>query len=323
MVIFMIGIFKIDSADIINEIQSETLELCLIPSNRIKYKLSEIDIIKQLINQNVEVHEYVDPKEIIREYFQSLPPIIQQLITFNKFPIQNKLDLIRYCKAYLAQTLSNPLFTSTGAFLTYDFFQNIPTLGKAYTTTTETSKGIQFNNSAILYTFANDYELSLQNDFSMSEQFYFDKSNKNIFVITLYKNRTNYIRTFFSSDRQKMVIQQLNGQSVVGTQTIIENSLYQIDLDNNSSRKIITVYIKNLQSQVSETLQLTYTTDTWTFNQVSIGGFFSGTTGQAQITGGMTLKKFGISKNTRLIPNDYLNNANTLMYIDYDLQKQL
>lgn len=323
MVIFMIGIFKIDSADIINEIQTDTLELCLIPSNRIKYKLSEIDIIKQLINQNVEVHEYVDPKEIIREYFQSLPPIIQQLITFNKFPIQNKLDLIRYCKAYLAQTLSNPLYAATGAVLTYDFFQNIPTFGKAYTTTTETSKGIQFNNSAILYTFANNYELSLQNNFSMSEQIYFDELNKNIFAITLYKDRTNYIRTFFSNAQKKIVLQQINGKTEIGTQTINENSLYQIDLDNNASAKIITVYIKNLQSQVSETLQITYTTDTWTFNQVSIGGFFSSRSGESQITGGITLKKFGISKNTRLIPTDYLNNANTLMYIDYDLQKQL
>lgn len=319
----MIGIFKIDSADIINEFQSDTVALCLIPSSRIKYKLSEIGIIKQLINQNIEVHEYIDPEEIISEYIKSLPIIIQNLIKFNKFQIQNKLDLIRYCKAYQEHTLKNPLFTATGAFLTYDFFQNIPTLGNAYTGTTETKNGISFDKSAILYTFANNYELELTKNFSMSMQFYFDASNKNIFLICLYKNRAKYIRFFFSNGTRKLILQQDNGSTTSSIQTIIENQLYQVDLDNNASTNTITAYIKNLENQVSETLQITYSTTTETFNQISIGGFFSNSSSALQINGGITLKKIGISKNTRNIPTDYLKNDNTILYIDYDLQKQL
>lgn len=57
----MIAILKINSADIINEIQSDTLALCIIPSNSIKYKLSQLPIMKELINQPVDVIEEPDP----------------------------------------------------------------------------------------------------------------------------------------------------------------------------------------------------------------------------------------------------------------------
>lgn len=57
----MIVILKINSTDIINEIQSDTLALCLIPSTSIKYKLSQLPIMKELINQLVDVIEEPDP----------------------------------------------------------------------------------------------------------------------------------------------------------------------------------------------------------------------------------------------------------------------
>lgn len=57
----MITILKINSADIINEVQTDTLALCIIPSNSIKYKLSQLPIMKELINQPVDVIEEPDP----------------------------------------------------------------------------------------------------------------------------------------------------------------------------------------------------------------------------------------------------------------------
>lgn len=79
----MIVILKINSADIINEIQSDTLALCLIPSNSIKYKLSQLPIMKELINQLVDVIEEpepIDPDDYI--FIDDVPEFFWKVIQY-------------------------------------------------------------------------------------------------------------------------------------------------------------------------------------------------------------------------------------------------
>lgn len=103
----MIAILKINSADIINELQSDTLALCLIPPNTAKYKLSEIPILKEIINQNVDVEEKTEPidpddyisKSDLPNYFWTY---IKNCITDNNFPTPEQLDPDNY---YLKSSL--------------------------------------------------------------------------------------------------------------------------------------------------------------------------------------------------------------------------
>lgn len=94
----MIAILKIDSADVINRMDSEKFQLRMIPSTKIKFDSEEIKFYEPIFFEDVDIIEEPDPSEYISR--EQIPgyywDYIQNCISNNSFPTQEELNPNNY-----------------------------------------------------------------------------------------------------------------------------------------------------------------------------------------------------------------------------------
>lgn len=94
----MIAILKIDSADVINRMDSEKFQLRMIPSTKIKFDSEEMKFYEPIFFDDVDMVEEPDPSEYISR--EQIPDYywdyIQNCISNNSFPTQDQLNPNNY-----------------------------------------------------------------------------------------------------------------------------------------------------------------------------------------------------------------------------------
>lgn len=136
----MIAILKIDSADVINRMDSEKFQLRMIPSTKIKLDSEEMKFYEPIFFDDVDIVEEPDPSEYISR--EQIPAYywdyIQNCISNNSFPTQEQLnpdnylfksDIPTFYWNFSKYALSNPAGISPSSYYNLcDLMQATPKL---------------------------------------------------------------------------------------------------------------------------------------------------------------------------------------------------